>query len=219
MKEYGVNPAKRQWYDDFGSIDDGGLRMSFLSNDVFSQPAGGIDIGPLEENPTERLDAEWNKVLAASGQGDPSPSSSEKRKTYDDWYQAVSAHTNRQLTQPSDKLPALAGAAVRFNSFISDNYVAGIWASDLPQGLQWSRSAFEAVKVDPSVTRRPGVGGWGESGTKAGGVLLHGHGLAWTARTLGATPAHIGPCAVMTKPSGVERTADWNGAQFECEGT
>ncbi|PMD41000.1 HET-domain-containing protein, partial [Hyaloscypha variabilis F] len=61
------------------------------------------------------------------------------RQMYDEWYKAVSAYTNRELTDPIDKLPALAGASSRFNVFLNDAYAAGIWGGDLPQGLLWSR--------------------------------------------------------------------------------
>lgn len=197
--------TKRYRYDDFGSIDDGMLRVALQSNVVFSKPVGGIQIGPLIGNANERLDEEWNRALAAADQVAPPPTSQDKRKMYDDWYKAVSAYTNRQLTKPKDKLPALAGAAVRFKSFINDSYVAGIWSEDLPQGLLWSRSAFEAVEVDPSVARRPGVGGWGEMSDDKGWRGAPSWSWAsvdgpvhWVRE--GRGPAHIGPYAVMTKP-------------------
>jgi hypothetical protein len=61
---------------------------------------------------------------------------------------------DRELTHSTDKLPALADAASRLNALLNDSYGAGLWGGDLPQGLLWSRRAFEAVKLDPSVRSR-----------------------------------------------------------------
>ena len=203
--------TERKWYSDLDSIDDGELRVSLRSDTVFNETAGKVVIGPLMENATERANEEWNKALATADQATPVLSSIEKRKIYDAWYQAVSAYTGRELTKPSDKLPALAGAAVRFNTFIKDVYVAGIWADDVVQGLLWSRSDFEAVKVDPSLARRPGVGGWGETN---GGPSKGWRGApSWSWASVDGRvhwvrdrhgPPHIGPYALMTKPSNVE---------------
>ncbi|KAF9769937.1 hypothetical protein IL306_012576 [Fusarium sp. DS 682] len=204
--------TRRQWYDELGTSDDGELRVSLQSNVVFGWPAGANDSEVLGENATEEGDAKWNNMLAATHRlSPPSPTSSERRKMYDDWYKAVSAYTYRQLTKTSDKLPAIAGAAVRFNRLINDVYAGGIWGGDLPQGLLWSRSAFEAVEVDATVARRPGVGGRGEmSGDENKGwrgapswswASVDGP-IHWARHRQG--PVHIGPFAVMTKPNGNE---------------
>jgi Heterokaryon incompatibility protein (HET) len=154
--------TRRRWYDDYTSPDDGELRETLQSNTIISKPVALVERGPVEEGGNEVIDAAWNKFISEPSPGSPPRSSSVMRKMYEDWYSTVSAYTYRKLTNSSDKLPALAGAAVRFNGFIKDAYVAGLWLEDLPDGLLWSRSTFKAVKVDPAIARRPGVGGWGE---------------------------------------------------------
>lgn len=208
----------RQWYDQLSSFDDGELRMSLQDNTVLNQPAGKVTFGPTEDGGIERLDAEWHKAITAPNQVSPPPSSDKKRNTYDAWYRAVSAYTYRQLTSPYDKLPALAGAATRFNRFIKDSYAAGIWSNDLPQGLLWSRSAFEAVEVDPETARRPGVGGWGEMSGNAAQYWRGAPSWSW-ASVDGPVhwvrnrhgPVHIGPYALLIKPSGEEA---YNGLEW-----
>lgn len=201
----------RQWYDDFTLIDDCELRTSLHSDFSFSEKPDTIVIGPIEEGGTKRLDAEWDKAVGSSTSPVQDPSAEDKRKVYDDWYRAVSAYTDRQITSFYDKLPALAGAAVRFNLSINDNYAAGIWTNDLPQGLLWSRSAFESVEVDPAVAKRLGVGGWGEMSGDAARYWRGAPSWSW-ASVDGPVhwvrdrqgPVHIGPYALMTKPSGAE---------------
>lgn len=54
------------------------------------------------------------------------------------WYDVLSAYTQRSLTVPSDKLPALSGLASEFARHVGDEYVAGLWRNNLPQDLLWS---------------------------------------------------------------------------------
>lgn len=210
--------TKRQWYDQLSSPDDGELRTVLQANISLSQPSGTVRFGPTEDGNTEQFDAEWRKVISTPDQTSPPPSNDMKRNTYDAWYSAVSAYTYRQLTSPYDKLPALAGAATRFNRLINDIYAAGIWVNDLPQGLLWSRRAFEAVKVDSTIARRPGVGGWGEM---SGDATQYWRGApSWSWASVDGPvhwvrdrhgPVHIGPYAVLTKPSGAEA---YNGLEW-----
>ena len=55
----------------------------------------------------------------------------------------VETYTKRQLTEGTDKLPALSGVARRFSAALcNDTYVGGLWANDLPAGLMWSATGF-----------------------------------------------------------------------------
>jgi hypothetical protein len=212
--------TERQWYDDFTTIDDGELRVALQSHEVFSPHPNSTSIGPLGENATEQAAEEWDKMATSASAQPPSalPINEDKRKMYDEWYKAVSAYTSRELTHPADKLPAIAGAASRFGALLKDGYGAGIWGGDLPQGLLWSRRSFDAVKVDHSVARRPGVGGWGEMSGEANKGWRGAPSWSW-ASVDGAVhwvrernaPVHIGPYGLMTKPSSSEPYAglDW----------
>lgn len=56
------------------------------------------------------------------------------------WYRLVEEYSSRALTRPSDKLPALAGAAAIFHKAHGSEgtYVAGLWKEDIVQGLVWA---------------------------------------------------------------------------------
>jgi hypothetical protein len=56
---------------------------------------------------------------------------------YSTWYWLVSNYTSRDITYANDKLPAISGLASVFASHRQDEYLAGLWARDLPIGLLW----------------------------------------------------------------------------------
>ncbi|TGO38689.1 hypothetical protein BHYA_0069g00080 [Botrytis hyacinthi] len=60
-----------------------------------------------------------------------------KRRYFQDWYEAVSSFTVRDLTYPTDKLPALAGIATQIHNLRRYDYLAGLWNQDLEYGLLW----------------------------------------------------------------------------------
>ncbi|KAK7425605.1 hypothetical protein QQZ08_007928 [Neonectria magnoliae] len=56
---------------------------------------------------------------------------------YDAWYRIVEDFTTRNLTVPTDSLPALAGLAQVFSESHQTIYLAGLWKGDLQVGLGW----------------------------------------------------------------------------------
>lgn len=54
------------------------------------------------------------------------------------WYQILEEHSNRDLSYPADRLPALAGIAREYYSYFPGDYLAGLWAAQLPANLMWS---------------------------------------------------------------------------------
>ncbi|KAF7910487.1 uncharacterized protein EAE98_012019 [Botrytis deweyae] len=60
-----------------------------------------------------------------------------KRRYFQDWYEAVSCFTVRNLTYNTDKLPALAGIATQMHNIHKYDYLAGLWKQDLDYGLLW----------------------------------------------------------------------------------
>lgn len=161
--------SERQWYDESTDRDDGNFRETLLS---ISQAPFAEDWRPsgeeLGQDANVRLAAVWKDMqerverlrLENVARARDRPTESAQRKQhYDSWYKLVSAYSRRSLTQSTDKLPALAGAASRFNDSLKDSYAAGIWTGDLMNGLLWSRRSFERVEVDESTFRRPGIGG------------------------------------------------------------
>jgi hypothetical protein len=55
------------------------------------------------------------------------------------WCGCVEDYSLRQLTQASDKLPALSGLASKIHDPTMGEYLAGIWSKDLGTGLFWAR--------------------------------------------------------------------------------
>lgn len=53
------------------------------------------------------------------------------------WDHILSEYTSRGITNPSDRLPALAGLAKRYAERYHEHYLAGLWAEDLPLALLW----------------------------------------------------------------------------------
>jgi len=65
---------------------------------------------------------------------------------YESWEQVVFYYSERSLTYPSDKLPAMSGVASFFSSQLpGDKYLAGLWESRLLEELCWHISNFDKV--------------------------------------------------------------------------
>lgn len=59
------------------------------------------------------------------------------------WPQVVREFTKRQLTQERDRLPALSGLAAFAKEHAAEDYACGLWNSELPESLLWSRYSDE----------------------------------------------------------------------------
>ncbi|CAK7218432.1 hypothetical protein SBRCBS47491_003507 [Sporothrix bragantina] len=71
----------------------------------------------------------------------------DRQTVLEGWLNLVEHYTDRKLSFPGDKLPAVAAAAERVgDALLGDQYLAGLWKSDLPRGLFWYLS---------DLTRRP----------------------------------------------------------------
>lgn len=73
-----------------------------------------------------------------------------KEEVLELWYNIISLYSELKLTKPSDRPHALAGIASRFSQILKSEYIAGLWAIDIPKGLMWSPRRFIAAK-DPSI--------------------------------------------------------------------
>ncbi|KAF2759677.1 HET-domain-containing protein [Pseudovirgaria hyperparasitica] len=73
-----------------------------------------------------------------------------KSEAWDVWHRITAQYSLRKLTVPSDKLPAISGIAQNFRSCINakdSDYLAGLWKSNLPQGLLWSSDSSLSAPV------------------------------------------------------------------------
>ncbi|RFN53395.1 het-domain-containing protein [Fusarium flagelliforme] len=72
------------------------------------------------------------------------------------WRELVIDYSTRNLTKPSDKLPALAGLANKFQRVIGSSYLAGLWLKNLREDLAWHAYGDEEspgrVRKGPSWT-------------------------------------------------------------------
>ncbi|KAF5855409.1 hypothetical protein ETB97_009252 [Aspergillus alliaceus] len=53
------------------------------------------------------------------------------REAYRKWHDVVEEYTNRQLTEPLDRLPAISGVAHVFQRITNSQYIAGLWSDNL----------------------------------------------------------------------------------------
>lgn len=59
------------------------------------------------------------------------------------WYDMVESFMKRGLTNPTDKLPAIAGIAMRYHRYRkSDEYLAGLWRDTFALDLAWKTSVY-----------------------------------------------------------------------------
>jgi hypothetical protein len=54
------------------------------------------------------------------------------------WWQLVAAYTQRDITQLSDRFPALSGVTAELQNRTGDKCYAGLWKSHFLQGLHWN---------------------------------------------------------------------------------
>lgn len=71
------------------------------------------------------------------------------------WYQVLADYTSRDLTFQEDKLVAISGIAQIIGDYLDDEYHAGIWANNLPQGLLWSPYEEETFPNPPHKATLP----------------------------------------------------------------
>ncbi|KAK0716230.1 heterokaryon incompatibility protein-domain-containing protein, partial [Lasiosphaeris hirsuta] len=93
----------------------------------FLKGPAGLDRGRFEEKPY-RLQA--SQVFQGARA---------KEEAFNTWRGLASQYSGLLLTRETDRLPALAGLAQRFQDIVECQYLAGLWADDLLRGLLWRR--------------------------------------------------------------------------------
>lgn len=80
------------------------------------------------------------------------PSNSAQDVLYGLWYSLVTRYSTRDLTEPSDRLPAIAGLADKIKKELgaSSRYSNGLWVDDLAAGLLWQRPLRREATPMPS---------------------------------------------------------------------
>ncbi|KAK1466605.1 HET domain-containing protein [Colletotrichum cuscutae] len=86
----------------------------------------------------------WHHLLSPAPEDIPYKEAKERRESfYERWKDLIIEYTRRKLTVPNDKFSALSGLARTFSSALEDEYVAGLWKSDL-RAPSWSWASSDA---------------------------------------------------------------------------
>jgi hypothetical protein len=142
-------------------------RMLYVSSSrVYWSCASGheVEVKPMFEEKPNKLK---RPVYAASDRDIQMPASQEfllscrggEGNLYPFWADIVKSYAMRDMSQSKDRLNALSGLAAKYLSAnILDEYLAGIWAMNLPEGLAWKvKRAVEidGEKSDPKTSEWP----------------------------------------------------------------
>lgn len=73
---------------------------------------------------------------------------------YEQWYRLIGIYTKLALTNPTDKLAAVAGIAQQVQLRTGDTYLAGLWKSNIRRGLGWWSNP-PSILVRPSTPQAP----------------------------------------------------------------
>lgn len=91
----------------------------------------------FEENDIRRAVRDLKKLPLQIESVSPSSPTSKISEIMALWRKIVSEYSKKELTYETDVLPALSGLASLVQAATGDQYLAGIWRSDLPQALRW----------------------------------------------------------------------------------
>lgn len=78
-----------------------------------------------------------------------------REAAYEKWWFFIGQYSDRQLTYPNDKLPALSGLAQEIGRITNDRYLAGLWEGNLAQGLLWCSAEPINERRRPEAYRGP----------------------------------------------------------------
>ncbi|KAK4223586.1 hypothetical protein QBC38DRAFT_487361 [Podospora fimiseda] len=71
------------------------------------------------------------------------PSREVPANSLDSWYTLAKEYSQRRFTFKQYTLPAISGLAKWHATRLSDQYVAGLWVSDLGHGLLWTTESSD----------------------------------------------------------------------------
>ncbi|RDW87273.1 hypothetical protein BP5796_02967 [Coleophoma crateriformis] len=77
-----------------------------------------------------------------------------QQQLFEAWYQIVHDYTKRALSDPTDKLPGIAGIAKEISRLSGVAYMVGLWKNNLLHDLMWTSNDKERF-TRPKVWRAP----------------------------------------------------------------
>lgn len=121
-------------------------------------------------------------MLSSAPTTDP-PSDMDLKVLRDAWWEVVAEYTKRHLTQSSDKLLAISGAAQLFQRYWKTQYIAGLWEHNLSGDLLWRqrspRGPTGKITV-PGEYRAPSWSWAATDGAIIAGSKLEDENVLWT---------------------------------------
>jgi len=96
-------------------------------------------------------------------------------KCFEYWTGLVQTYSETNLTNATDRLPALSGLASEFQRVTEARYLAGIWREDMPRALAWYVPFFNAVGVPPLISVSDYIApSWSWASAKLGVLFANG---------------------------------------------
>ena len=96
-------------------------------------------------------------------------------KCFEYWTSLVQTYSETNLTNTTDRLPALSGLASDFQRVTKARYLAGIWREDMPRALAWYVPFFNAVGVPPLISASDYIApSWSWASAKLGVLFVNG---------------------------------------------
>ncbi|KAF4340130.1 hypothetical protein FBEOM_5991 [Fusarium beomiforme] len=79
--------------------------------------------------------------------GTPLGQISQRGDAFNFWHKVIENYSKRDLTQPSDKLPAISAIAAIVQRKIGSDYVAGLWSDNIHLDLLWRRPSASRIQA------------------------------------------------------------------------
>ncbi|KAI0134348.1 heterokaryon incompatibility protein-domain-containing protein [Xylariales sp. AK1849] len=136
-----------------------GRRLQFRGNQTIwlchctEPPAQECDgwLAAKDHSYTNYSDSDFKAITTMMRNGNDSAQTS---KVLSKWYDLVRVYSSRKLRYRDVRLPGISAIAREFASILGDQYICGLWKSDLPIGLVWFPSRpqhpVSGVKSGPS---------------------------------------------------------------------
>lgn len=78
--------------------------------------------------------------------------SAQRYLSYFGWFRIVTSFSDTQLTRQTDRLPAISGLANLYQDVFQDEYLAGLWRTDLCRGLFWQTGFSDRRRQEVSAS-------------------------------------------------------------------
>ncbi|KAK6397774.1 hypothetical protein LTR65_005022 [Meristemomyces frigidus] len=134
----------------------------------------------------------------------PAISRSDRNQLFEHWTSIVQDYSCCDLTEGSDRLPALSGTARRFHDLLGSPYHCGSWRDDLIAALAWCRHQRSQALVARPATVQPPTWSW----------VSCDYGIRFMHPRRNEFEAHAAVQAISTPPVGLDPYGQVNGGKL-----